>query len=177
MGGSEVKEDIPQQQKDGAQDTSSVGISTADLPPHILVEMPALSPTMVRKLHLHFLLRLSGWIPSCRAYGCISCVPVQSQGNIVVWRKKEGDKVSYIWCKVLMAKQNIFLPKSVIIVNQWTWFLFLIIYQTDRSWWCVMWDRDRQSNPWIWIPRRGVTYTIFTHTEVSVVEHLNFCFC
>ncbi|ONI23729.1 hypothetical protein PRUPE_2G204600 [Prunus persica] len=50
MGGSEVKEDIPPQQnvkkEDGVQDTSSVGINTSELPPHILIEMPALSPTM-----------------------------------------------------------------------------------------------------------------------------------
>ncbi|XP_008233240.1 PREDICTED: dihydrolipoyllysine-residue acetyltransferase component 1 of pyruvate dehydrogenase complex, mitochondrial [Prunus mume] len=50
VGGSEVKEDIPPQQnvkkEDGVQDTSSVGINTSELPPHILIEMPALSPTM-----------------------------------------------------------------------------------------------------------------------------------
>ncbi|VVA12150.1 PREDICTED: dihydrolipoyllysine-residue [Prunus dulcis] len=50
MGRSEVKEDIPPQQnvkkEDGVQDTSSVGINTSELPPHILIEMPALSPTM-----------------------------------------------------------------------------------------------------------------------------------
>ena len=55
-----MKEDIPQNQKDGAQGTSSVGINTADLPPHIVVEMPALSPTMVRKLYSYFLPKLSG---------------------------------------------------------------------------------------------------------------------
>ncbi|CAL9007667.1 unnamed protein product [Prunus brigantina] len=50
VGGSEVKEDIPPQQnvkkEDGVQDKSSVGINTSELPPHILIEMPALSPTM-----------------------------------------------------------------------------------------------------------------------------------
>lgn len=60
MGGSEVKEDIPPQQnvkkEDGVQDTSSVGINTSELPPHILIEMPALSPTMVRKFKSDFLL-------------------------------------------------------------------------------------------------------------------------
>lgn len=78
VGGSEVKEDIPQQQKDGAHDTSSVGISTADLPPHILVEMPALSPTM-------------------------------SQGNIAVWRKKEGDKIEVgdVLCEIETDKATL----------------------------------------------------------------------
>ncbi|XP_004307330.1 PREDICTED: dihydrolipoyllysine-residue acetyltransferase component 1 of pyruvate dehydrogenase complex, mitochondrial [Fragaria vesca subsp. vesca] len=77
-GGSEVKEDIPQNQKDGAQDTSSVGINTADLPPHIVVEMPALSPTM-------------------------------SQGNIAVWRKKEGDKIEVgdVLCEIETDKATL----------------------------------------------------------------------
>ncbi|TQE00062.1 hypothetical protein C1H46_014315 [Malus baccata] len=50
VSGSEVKEDIPAPQnvknEEGVQDTSSVGINTSELPPHIVVEMPALSPTM-----------------------------------------------------------------------------------------------------------------------------------
>ncbi|KAM5555859.1 dihydrolipoyllysine-residue acetyltransferase component 1 of pyruvate dehydrogenase complex, mitochondrial [Rosa sericea] len=77
-GGSEVKEDIPQHQTDGAQDTSSVGINTADLPPHIVVEMPALSPTM-------------------------------SQGNIAVWRKKEGDKIEVgdVLCEIETDKATL----------------------------------------------------------------------
>ncbi|PRQ58677.1 putative dihydrolipoyllysine-residue acetyltransferase [Rosa chinensis] len=78
VGGSEVKEDIPQHQKDEAQDTSSVGINTADLPPHIVVEMPALSPTM-------------------------------SQGNIAVWRKKEGDKIEVgdVLCEIETDKATL----------------------------------------------------------------------
>lgn len=59
VGGSEVKEAHQNVKKeDGVQDTSSVSMSTSELPPHILVEMPALSPTMVRKFQLDFLLHL-----------------------------------------------------------------------------------------------------------------------
>ncbi|KAM2027858.1 hypothetical protein ACFX1T_020090 [Malus domestica] len=50
VSGSEVKEDIPPPQnvknEEGVQDTSFVGINTSELPPHIVFEMPALSPTM-----------------------------------------------------------------------------------------------------------------------------------
>ncbi|GMG99456.1 hypothetical protein Nepgr_001296 [Nepenthes gracilis] len=48
--GSHVKEEksVPQdvESNDGAQSTSSVKISTSELPPHVVLEMPALSPTM-----------------------------------------------------------------------------------------------------------------------------------
>lgn len=33
---------------DNIQESSSVNINTSELPPHIVLEMPALSPTMVR---------------------------------------------------------------------------------------------------------------------------------
>ncbi|KAM2888716.1 hypothetical protein FF1_012409 [Malus domestica] len=50
VSGSEVKENIPAPQnvknEKGVQDTSYVGINTSELPSHIVVEMPALSPTM-----------------------------------------------------------------------------------------------------------------------------------
>lgn len=51
-GGSEIKgetsaSDNDVKNVDRAQETSSVNINTSDLPPHILLEMPALSPTMV----------------------------------------------------------------------------------------------------------------------------------
>lgn len=66
IGGSEVKEKQPTQENvnnEGmAQETRSAKISASELPPHVIVEMPALSPTM-------------------------------NQGNIAVWRKKEGDKI------------------------------------------------------------------------------------
>ncbi|PON31705.1 Lipoamide Acyltransferase [Parasponia andersonii] len=49
-GGSDIEGEISPDQdvknEDGEQETSSVKINTADLPPHILLEMPALSPTM-----------------------------------------------------------------------------------------------------------------------------------
>lgn len=51
MGGSEIKgETLPNEDvknENRVQETSSVKINTSDLPPHILLEMPALSPTMV----------------------------------------------------------------------------------------------------------------------------------
>ncbi|GER51233.1 dihydrolipoyllysine-residue acetyltransferase component 1 of pyruvate dehydrogenase complex [Striga asiatica] len=47
---------------DRMQESSSGNVSTFKLPPHIVLEMPALSPTM-------------------------------NQGNIVKWRKNEGDKI------------------------------------------------------------------------------------
>lgn len=50
-GGSEIKGETSASDNDvknveRAQETSSVNINTSDLPPHILLEMPALSPTM-----------------------------------------------------------------------------------------------------------------------------------
>lgn len=52
-GGSEVKGETSSSNQDAksedrAQETSTVNINTSDLPPHILLEMPALSPTMVQ---------------------------------------------------------------------------------------------------------------------------------
>ncbi|CAA0814417.1 Dihydrolipoyllysine-residue acetyltransferase component 1 of pyruvate dehydrogenase complex-mitochondrial [Striga hermonthica] len=47
---------------DRIRESSSGNVSTSKLPPHIVLEMPALSPTM-------------------------------NQGNIVKWRKNEGDKI------------------------------------------------------------------------------------
>ncbi|XP_057979505.1 dihydrolipoyllysine-residue acetyltransferase component 1 of pyruvate dehydrogenase complex, mitochondrial [Malania oleifera] len=49
-GGSEVKEEKSTHQNlqsdDRVQETSSVKLNTSELPPHVVVEMPALSPTM-----------------------------------------------------------------------------------------------------------------------------------
>ncbi|EXC25438.1 Dihydrolipoyllysine-residue acetyltransferase component 1 of pyruvate dehydrogenase complex [Morus notabilis] len=50
-GGSEVKGETSSSNQDAksedrAQETSTVNINTSDLPPHIILEMPALSPTM-----------------------------------------------------------------------------------------------------------------------------------
>ncbi|XP_073031344.1 dihydrolipoyllysine-residue acetyltransferase component 1 of pyruvate dehydrogenase complex, mitochondrial-like [Primulina eburnea] len=66
VSGSEVQDKTSSEQNlkpgDNKQKSSSVNISPSELPPHIVLEMPALSPTM-------------------------------NQGNIVKWRKKEGDKI------------------------------------------------------------------------------------
>lgn len=54
-GGSEVKptqQDIKQEET--VQETSSANINTSELPPHIVLGMPALSPTMVRRFELRF---------------------------------------------------------------------------------------------------------------------------
>ena len=53
--GSEVEEktahqDVRNSEKE--EEPSSLNINTADLPPHIVIGMPALSPTMVRKIRL-----------------------------------------------------------------------------------------------------------------------------
>ncbi|KAA8534497.1 hypothetical protein F0562_032014 [Nyssa sinensis] len=65
-GGADVQEEKSTPRKeDRVQETSSIKISASELPPHIILEMPALSPTMVRK----------------------------TKGNIAKWRKKEGDKI------------------------------------------------------------------------------------
>lgn len=50
-GGTEIKDETSSNQdvknEDRVQETNSVKINTSDLPPHIVLEMPALSPTMV----------------------------------------------------------------------------------------------------------------------------------
>ncbi|PPD80817.1 hypothetical protein GOBAR_DD22265 [Gossypium barbadense] len=70
--------------------------SSSDLPEHTVLGMPALSPTMViyfGKLNLINLLgyRLPPVIPMVKLV--ILVAPVQSQGNITKWKKKEGDKI------------------------------------------------------------------------------------
>lgn len=64
----------------GAKDeqTSSTKINTTELPPHSVLEMPALSPTM-------------------------------NQGNILKWRKKEGDKVEVddVLCEIETDKASL----------------------------------------------------------------------
>lgn len=55
--GPEVKptqQDI--KQGETIQETSSANINTAELPPHIVLGMPALSPTMVRRFELQFVM-------------------------------------------------------------------------------------------------------------------------
>lgn len=51
VSGSDAKDKTTSEQtvkhRDSKQESSSVNISTAELPPHIVLEMPALSPTMV----------------------------------------------------------------------------------------------------------------------------------
>ncbi|KAK7268450.1 hypothetical protein RIF29_21148 [Crotalaria pallida] len=59
-------------------ESTSTKINASELPPHILLEMPALSPTM-------------------------------NQGNIVKWRKKEGDKIEVgdILCEIETDKATL----------------------------------------------------------------------
>ncbi|CAL0321240.1 unnamed protein product [Lupinus luteus] len=59
-------------------DSTSTKINASELPPHILLEMPALSPTM-------------------------------NQGNIVKWRKQEGDKIEVgdILCEIETDKATL----------------------------------------------------------------------
>ncbi|XP_019461757.1 PREDICTED: dihydrolipoyllysine-residue acetyltransferase component 1 of pyruvate dehydrogenase complex, mitochondrial-like isoform X1 [Lupinus angustifolius] len=59
-------------------ESTSTKINASELPPHILLEMPALSPTM-------------------------------DQGNIVKWRKKEGDKIEVgdILCEIETDKATL----------------------------------------------------------------------
>lgn len=56
-GGSEVREEISTTM-DKVQEKNSMKTITSELPPHVVLEMPALSPTMVRKIVHRFLLRL-----------------------------------------------------------------------------------------------------------------------
>jgi len=52
-GGSEAKSEKVSDEniktEGGVQETSSVNINTSELPPHVVLGMPALSPTMVRR--------------------------------------------------------------------------------------------------------------------------------
>ncbi|KAI5648508.1 hypothetical protein M9H77_34513 [Catharanthus roseus] len=79
--GSEIN-DKPSQQnvthEERVQEASSMKINTSDLPPHMVLDMPALSPTM-------------------------------SQGNIVKWRKQEGDKINVgdILCEIETDKATL----------------------------------------------------------------------
>lgn len=100
--GAEVKEEKSSDRDSHSEDkgTTSDKLSTSELPPHIVIGMPALSPTMVRKYGLGYEINMSGFF----AEGWILLIPakfnylfqyifVQNQGNIFKWRKKEGDKV------------------------------------------------------------------------------------
>jgi pyruvate dehydrogenase E2 component (dihydrolipoamide acetyltransferase) len=61
-GGSEVREEKSTNQnvkhKDKVQEKNSIKTSTSELPPHVVLDMPALSPTIARKIVYCFLLRL-----------------------------------------------------------------------------------------------------------------------
>ncbi|KAA3482100.1 dihydrolipoyllysine-residue acetyltransferase component 1 [Gossypium australe] len=70
--------------------------SSSDLPEHTVLGMPALSPTMVIYFGMLNLINLLGYrlppvIPMVKLV--ILVAPVQSQGNIAKWKKKEGDKI------------------------------------------------------------------------------------
>lgn len=56
-GATDIKDDAIGEQQEKNEDraqASSVEINSSKLPPHIVLEMPALSPTMVRNLISHF---------------------------------------------------------------------------------------------------------------------------
>jgi pyruvate dehydrogenase E2 component (dihydrolipoamide acetyltransferase) len=55
--GSEVREE-KSTTTDNVLEKNLVKTVTSELPPHVVLDMPALSPTMVRKIVYHFLLRL-----------------------------------------------------------------------------------------------------------------------
>jgi pyruvate dehydrogenase E2 component (dihydrolipoamide acetyltransferase) len=55
--GSEVREE-KSTTTDNVLEKNSVKTVTSELPPHVVLDMPALSPTMVRKIVYLFLLRL-----------------------------------------------------------------------------------------------------------------------
>lgn len=82
VSGSEVQDKTSSEQNltpgDNTEKSSSVNISPSELPPHIVLEMPALSPTM-------------------------------NQGNIVKWRKKEGDKIEVgdVICEIETDKATV----------------------------------------------------------------------
>ncbi|KAB5544067.1 hypothetical protein DKX38_012179 [Salix brachista] len=88
--GSDVKEeksiDRDVKNEGGAQETSSINAS--ELPPHVILGMPALSPTMLNTLFYLFL---------------------QNQGNIAKWRKKEGDKIEVgdVMCEIETDKATL----------------------------------------------------------------------
>ncbi|KAG8480588.1 hypothetical protein CXB51_024524 [Gossypium anomalum] len=70
--------------------------SSSDLPEHTVLGMPALSPTMVIYFGMLNLINLLGYrlppvIPMVKLV--ILVAPMQSQGNIAKWKKKEGDKI------------------------------------------------------------------------------------
>ena len=46
--------DVKQEKSESSAQASSVEINSSKLPPHIVLEMPALSPTMVINLVSHF---------------------------------------------------------------------------------------------------------------------------
>ena len=62
-GGSEIKEEKSINQnvtnENKVQEKHLINTSTSELPPHVVLEMPALSPTMVRNIGYQFLLILS----------------------------------------------------------------------------------------------------------------------
>lgn len=79
------------------QESSSVNIDTSELPPHIVLQMPALSPTMVRaalavKLYV-MIFNLLLVLKNVLFFNFLFLLYPQNQGNIAKWNKKEGDKV------------------------------------------------------------------------------------
>lgn len=66
----------------------------------------------------------------------------------------------------------------------WAKFLNLSLYWlvnfdvTDRSGGCYLWNRDRQSYPWVWVSWGGVILSSFTEVFYSLlVMEPWYCFC
>lgn len=99
-GGSDVKEKQSTKQSEGdeksGQQESPVKMNASELPPHVVLEMPALSPTMVCEVDISFQLSLLDLFMVLSKL-MISILNfffnLQNQGNIATWRKKVGDKV------------------------------------------------------------------------------------
>lgn len=114
--GSDVKEEKSTDQdvksEGGAQETSSINAS--ELPPHVILGMPALSPTMVGKDEINQLMNMDWfcWIFSFPfKLNTLFYLFLQNQGNIAKWRKKEGDKVGFF-------RLNCFLSNWVMLIDQ-----------------------------------------------------------
>ncbi|THG04298.1 hypothetical protein TEA_000762 [Camellia sinensis var. sinensis] len=123
-GNSEVKEDNSTPQNEvREQEASSIKIRASELPPHIILEMPALSPTMVedadniqnvpatvtgnsevkednstpqnevREQEASSIKIRASELPPHIILEMPALSPTMSQGNIAKWMKKEGDKI------------------------------------------------------------------------------------
>lgn len=158
---------------------------TAELPSHMVLGMPALSPTMVRYMgkelilkHLlfFFVVGFSLFCTKARLHSCVLLcrlkVTLQNGG-----RKKEIRSVIFkklIWCESLKllkfqfdiiinnGSKKFSLDETICWFHLWIWWFNL----TDWAGWCSMRNRDRQSYPWVWKSWRGVILFSFTKNKL-----------